>query len=26
MPARWPYQARLLAWGKAKDGWWGLIV
>jgi hypothetical protein len=23
---RWPYQARLLAWGKADDGRWGLIV
>jgi len=23
---RWPYQVRLLAWGKASDGWWGLVV
>jgi hypothetical protein len=23
---RWPHQVRLLAWGKASDGWWGLVV
>jgi hypothetical protein len=23
---RWPHQVRLLAWGRARDGWWGLVA